>query len=67
MSLSVYVGHVIAITALGIEELPGSPLPVLAGFATGAAIFATVWLRYLQRGPLELLLNAATRGARYAK
>ncbi|WP_200948418.1 DUF418 domain-containing protein [Kitasatospora sp. Root107] len=48
---------------LGIEELPGSPIPVLAGFVLAAVLFAALWSRHFERGPLEYLLNTAVRHA----
>ncbi|MFH8476426.1 DUF418 domain-containing protein [Streptomyces sp. NPDC018000] len=67
MSLTAYVFHLIAIRFLGIEELPGSPLYVLLGFIAAAMVFATVWSRFQQRGPLEWLMTKATDLARYIR
>ncbi|MBP2327247.1 putative membrane protein YeiB [Kibdelosporangium banguiense] len=67
MSLTAYVGHVIAIGLLGLDAQPGEPLPVLLGFIAGAIVFALVWSRFLRRGPLEFLLNKATTPARWLK
>jgi uncharacterized membrane protein YeiB len=64
MSLTVYVGHVIAIDALGVDSQSGSPLLVLLGFIAAAIVFALVWSRFFRRGPLEFLLNKATTPAR---
>ncbi|MFD6996701.1 DUF418 domain-containing protein [Streptomyces mirabilis] len=61
MSLTAYVFHIVAIRALGIEELPGSPLHVLLGFLVAVTVFATLWSRHFARGPLEWLLGRATR------
>lgn len=61
MSLTVYVFHIVAIRALGIEELPGSPPHVLLGFLVAVTVFATLWSRHFARGPLEWLLGRATR------
>ncbi|MGW1505017.1 DUF418 domain-containing protein [Streptomyces mirabilis] len=61
MSLTAYVFHIVAIRALGIEELPGSPLHVLLGFLVAVTVFAALWSRHFARGPLEWLLGRATR------
>ncbi|MGW4043143.1 DUF418 domain-containing protein, partial [Streptomyces sp. NPDC004721] len=65
MSLTAYVFHLVAIRFLGIEELPGLPLHVLLGFIAAAMVFATVWSRFQQRGPLEWLMAKATGLARH--
>ncbi|MGW3512840.1 DUF418 domain-containing protein, partial [Streptomyces sp. NPDC000994] len=65
MSLTAYVGHLVAIRFLGIEELPGLPLHVLLCFIAAAMVFATVWSRFQQRGPLEWLMAKATGLARH--
>ncbi|MER6105084.1 DUF418 domain-containing protein [Streptomyces sp. NPDC001832] len=65
MSLTAYVFHLIGIRFLAIEEVPGSPLYVLLGFIAAAMVFATVWLRFQQRGPLEWLMTKATGLARH--
>lgn len=67
MSLTAYVFHLFAIQFLGIEELPGSPLHVLLGFIVAAMVFATVWSRFQQRGPLEWLMTKATGLARHIR
>ncbi|MFD5321400.1 hypothetical protein [Streptomyces sp. NPDC127098] len=36
-------------------------------FVLGAALFAAVWSRFFRRSPLEYLLNAATRPAKYTR
>lgn len=62
MSLTVYTGHVVAINLLGLSALPGEPLWILVAFITAAIAFATIWLRFFRRGPLETLMHtAATR------
>ncbi|MFE7428127.1 DUF418 domain-containing protein [Streptomyces sp. NPDC057545] len=63
MSLTAYVFHVVGIRALGIEELPGSPLHVLLGFIVAVTVLATFWSRRFRRGPLEWLLGKATEPA----
>jgi len=65
MSLTAYVAHIASIGLLGIEELPGSPLPVLAGFVVAAAVLATTWSHFFARGPLEWLMNTATGVTRH--
>ncbi|MGD3112346.1 DUF418 domain-containing protein [Streptomyces sp. YGL11-2] len=67
MSLTAYIFHIVGIRLLGIEELPGSPLPVLLGFIAAALVFATVWSRFFRRGPLEQLMAKATGIARYVR
>ncbi|WP_371643824.1 DUF418 domain-containing protein [Streptomyces mirabilis] len=61
MSLTAYVFHIVAIRALGMEELPGFPLHVLLGFLVAVTVLATLWSRHFARGPLEWLLGLATR------
>ncbi|WP_194916979.1 DUF418 domain-containing protein [Catenulispora rubra] len=63
MSLTAYVGHIVAITVLGIDEQSEEPLWVLLVFIATAITFAGLWSRRFQRGPLEYLLNAATKPA----
>lgn len=65
MSLTAYVAHIAGIGLLGIEELPGSPLPVLVGFVATAAVLATTWSHLFGRGPLERLVHTATRATRH--
>ncbi|OIJ92698.1 DUF418 domain-containing protein [Streptomyces colonosanans] len=67
MSMTAYVFHLVAIQLLGIDELPGSPLHVLLGFIVVAMVFATIWSRFQQRGPLEWLMAKATGLARYVR
>jgi uncharacterized membrane protein YeiB len=33
----------------------------------GAIVFAAIWSRFFRRGPLEYLLNLATKPAKYIK
>lgn len=64
-ALTVYVGHIVAIAALGTRDLPDSAaLPALLCFAAAAMLFALVWTRSFQRGPLESLMHALTAPAR---
>jgi uncharacterized membrane protein YeiB len=67
MSLTAYVFHVVGISLLGIEELPGSPLYVLLGFLVAVTVLATLWSRYFRRGPLEWLLGRATKPAEWVR
>ncbi|GAA3378891.1 heparan-alpha-glucosaminide N-acetyltransferase domain-containing protein [Streptomyces sannanensis] len=65
VSLTAYVGHIIAIKALGTDDMAASAaLPVLLGFITVAMLLAFAWTRYFRRGPMEYLLYAATTPAR---
>jgi uncharacterized membrane protein YeiB len=66
MSLTAYVFHVAGMGLLGIEEIPGSPLPVLFAFLGSATVLAVLWTRYFRRGPLEYLLHRATNLAAFA-
>lgn len=67
MSLTAYVFHILAIGALGIDDLPGSSLRVLAAFVVAAAVLAFAWSRLFPRGPLEYLLHGVTRVARHVR
>ncbi|MFC9635965.1 DUF418 domain-containing protein [Streptomyces mirabilis] len=65
VSLTAYVGHIIAIKALGIDDLPTSAaLPALACLAAASMLLAVAWTRAFRRGPLEYMLHAATAPAR---
>ncbi|MEU0941199.1 DUF418 domain-containing protein [Streptomyces canus] len=69
MSLTAYVGHFLAQTALSTPagtNTQQSWLPLLL-FVLGATVFAAVWSRFFRRGPLEYLLNAATKPAKYIR
>ncbi|MFJ6996679.1 DUF418 domain-containing protein [Streptomyces sp. NPDC003090] len=69
MSLTAYVGHFLAQSVLGVsagESSQTSWIPVLT-LILGATAFATVWSRFFRRGPLEALLNAATKPAKYVR
>ncbi|MFD3457019.1 heparan-alpha-glucosaminide N-acetyltransferase domain-containing protein [Streptomyces sp. NPDC058691] len=67
MSLTVYVAHILAVSALGLDlgDLPGPPMAVLLAFAAAAMLLAVVWSFFFRRGPLEYALNRATRISRY--
>ncbi|WP_327311987.1 DUF418 domain-containing protein [Streptomyces sp. NBC_01235] len=67
MSLTAYVGHFVAQSLLPPApgtNTPGSWIPVLT-YILGAIVFAALWSRFFRRGPLEYLLNAATKPAKY--
>ncbi|MCL6731799.1 DUF418 domain-containing protein [Streptomyces neyagawaensis] len=69
MSLTAYVGHFLAQSALSVPAGTGtrtSWLPLLM-FVLGATVFAAVWSRFFRRGPLEYLLNAATKPAKHIR
>ncbi|MDH6125062.1 heparan-alpha-glucosaminide N-acetyltransferase domain-containing protein [Kitasatospora sp. GP82] len=67
VSLSVYVGHVALIGALGGDDMQGSPLVMLMLFAVLAMALARLWTRLFRRGPLEAVLHRATLLARYVR
>ncbi|GAA1906289.1 DUF418 domain-containing protein [Streptantibioticus ferralitis] len=67
MSLTAYVFNIAGIWALGIKEVPGSPLPVLLGFVAAITLLAAVWARFFRRGPLEYLVNSATMVAHHVR
>ncbi|MEU9189047.1 DUF418 domain-containing protein [Streptomyces sp. NPDC048484] len=67
IALSAYVGHILAIHQLGMEEDTGPALIALGGFIAAAMLLATIWTRYFRRGPLEYLLHHATRVTRHIK
>ncbi|MCT9141334.1 DUF418 domain-containing protein [Streptomyces violarus] len=69
MSLTAYVGHFVAQSALAIPTGTSSQqswVPLLM-FVLGAIVFAAIWSRFFRRGPLEYLLNAATRPAKHIR
>jgi hypothetical protein len=69
MSLTAYVGHFLAQSAL---TEPGGPstqqswTPLLM-YVLAAIVFAAIWSRFFRRGPLEYLLNAATKPAKHIR
>lgn len=67
IALTAYVAHLLAIHFVGMEEEPGPALIALAVFSAAAMLGATLWTRYLHRGPLEYLLHSATRITRHIK
>ncbi|AXE87462.1 DUF418 domain-containing protein [Streptomyces sp. Go-475] len=69
MSLTAYVGHFVAQSVLSTPAGTGTQqswVPLLM-YVLGAIVFATVWSRFFRRGPLEHLLNTATKPAKYIR
>ncbi|MFF5706640.1 DUF418 domain-containing protein [Streptomyces sp. NPDC012794] len=68
MSLTAYVGHFLAQSAWPASGsgTTKSWVPVLT-YILCAIAFAAVWSRFFRRGPLEALLNAATKPAKYVR
>ncbi|HTI21632.1 MAG TPA: DUF418 domain-containing protein [Kutzneria sp.] len=69
MSLTAYVGHFVLSSEMAVPagtESQSSWTPVLV-FIFGAMAFAFVWSRFFSRGPLEYLLNLATRPAKHLR
>ncbi|MEV6874548.1 DUF418 domain-containing protein [Amycolatopsis sp. NPDC051128] len=75
MSLTAYVGHFVASSFFVPGQGADAPAeaanqtswtPVLL-FILGAILFATIWSRFFRRGPLEHLLNAATKPVRHLR
>ncbi|MBP5935305.1 DUF418 domain-containing protein [Streptomyces sp. LBUM 1476] len=69
MSLTAYVGHFVAQSVLstsGGDSSQQSWTPLLL-YVLGAIVFAGVWSRFFRRGPLEHLLNVATKPAKYVR
>ncbi|MFE9628814.1 DUF418 domain-containing protein [Streptomyces sp. NPDC006527] len=74
IALTVYVLHIVALWffvdvwyVAAIEGETMSALPVLLAFIAGAMLLAAVWTRFFRRGPLEHLLDIATRPARHIR
>ncbi|MFB6847866.1 DUF418 domain-containing protein [Streptomyces sp. NPDC056373] len=69
MSLTAYVGHFVAQSVLSTPAGTGTQqswVPLLM-YVLGAIVFATLWSRFFRRGPLEHLLNTATKPAKYVR
>ncbi|WP_208117342.1 DUF418 domain-containing protein [Streptomyces sp. NBC_00582] len=69
MSLTAYVGHFVAqsvLPAVPGADTRGSWVPLIT-YVLGATVFAAIWSRFFRRGPLEYLLNAATKPAQYIR
>ncbi|WP_309112792.1 DUF418 domain-containing protein [Saccharothrix sp.] len=62
MSLTAYVGHFFMQSAL-----PGDSWVPLLVLVLGAVVFATTWSHFFRRGPLEQLLNVATKPAKHIR
>jgi uncharacterized membrane protein YeiB len=67
MSLTVYVGHIMVYALLPAADSISASSARLAGFIIAAILFAAVWSRFFRRGPLEYLLNGATKLARFVR
>jgi uncharacterized membrane protein YeiB len=69
MSLTAYVGHFLAQSVMSVPAGTGTQqswVPLIM-FVLGAIVFAAIWSRFFRRGPLEYLLNAATKPAKYVR
>ena len=69
MSLTAYVGHFLAQTVLSTPAGTGTQqswLPLIM-YILAAILFAAIWSRFFRRGPLEYLLNAATKPAKHIR
>jgi len=71
MSLTAYVGHFVVQTwvsgSVPDGTHPQTPwIPVLT-FILGVTVFAGIWSRFFRRGPLEYLLNAATKPSKFIR
>ncbi|GAA2270411.1 heparan-alpha-glucosaminide N-acetyltransferase domain-containing protein [Streptomyces hawaiiensis] len=69
MSLTAYVGHFLAQSALSTPAGTGTQqswLPLIM-YVLAAILFAAIWSRFFRRGPLEYLLNAATKPAKHIR
>lgn len=69
MSLTAYVGHFVVSSQVSVPtgtESQDSWVPVLL-FILGAIVFAGIWSRFFRRGPLEYLLNAATKPVKHLR
>ncbi|WP_206796013.1 DUF418 domain-containing protein [Amycolatopsis sp. MtRt-6] len=69
MSLTAYVGHFVVSPMVSVStgtESQDSWVPVLL-FILGTIVFAGIWSRFFRRGPLEYLLNIATKPAKHLR
>ncbi|MDN3028579.1 DUF418 domain-containing protein [Streptomyces sp. S.PB5] len=69
MSLTAYVGHFVAQSVFSTPAGTGTQqswVPLIM-YVLGAIVFATIWSRFFRRGPLEYLLNTATKPAKYIR
>ena len=65
MSLTAYVGHFVVSSSNGLAS-KGSWVPLLM-YIGGAIVFAGIWSRFFRRGPLEYVLHAATKPAKFVR
>ncbi|MEU1849508.1 DUF418 domain-containing protein [Streptomyces sp. NPDC019990] len=69
MSLTAYVGHFVVQPMLPVPAGTGTQqswVPLIM-FVLGTIVFAAIWSRFFRRGPLEYLLNAATKPVKYIR
>lgn len=69
MSLTAYVGHFVAQSVLSTPAGTGTQqswTPLIM-YVLWAIAFAAVWSHFFRRGPLEYLLNLATKPAKYIR
>ncbi|MCX5337512.1 DUF418 domain-containing protein [Streptomyces sp. NBC_00140] len=69
MSLTAYVGHFVIqgwLPRFGATYDEESWVTLIM-FVLGAIVFAAIWSRFFRRGPLEYLLNAATKPAKHIR
>ncbi|MEV7889111.1 DUF418 domain-containing protein [Streptomyces sp. NPDC002817] len=69
MSLTAYVGHFVMqgwLPRFGATHDEESWVTLIM-FVLGAIVFAAIWSRFFRRGPLEYLLNAATKPAKHIR
>ena len=67
MPLSIYTIHLVVLgLAIRVEDgvVTDDSWPLLIGLVVGSMVFASVWRRYLGRGPLERALRWASRRQR---
>jgi uncharacterized membrane protein YeiB len=67
MSLTAYVYHIVAIWLLDTETSAVRPLHILLGLIASVTVLATLWSRFVKRGPLEWLMGRATGLARHLR
>ncbi|MGN9758860.1 DUF418 domain-containing protein [Streptomyces sp. SD31] len=67
MSLTAYVYHIVAIWLLDTETSAVPPLHILLGLIASVTVLATLWSRFVKRGPLEWLMGRATGLARHIR
>ncbi|MGW2379921.1 DUF418 domain-containing protein [Streptomyces sp. NPDC001658] len=69
MSLTAYVGHFVAQSVFSTPAGTGTQqswTPLIM-YVLGAILFATIWSRFFRRGPLEYLLNLATKPVKHIR